>query len=280
MASIKYDIIEDNYSPHIAALCKLSIVFGTDGFSYGVVDNQLKVQVYQHHVLDRTAEGGVDWAGFLTNFRAPREILTQPYRTVRALVVQPHFTLVPAQWYRTEERATYLQHLTDLDANASIHTNVVPGYPVNVVYEMPRACQDWLNSIQPEAEYLHCVSGLVPLLRSRLETPHNVGVYFSGNRAFIFYFHEGQLIFANSFLYQTTRDALYFLLLVYDQFRLGTEYTPLWIMGHYQQKSELHRQIKKYFKSLHYVALPAGFRKGTKLSTVPEHDYVDLLAGI
>lgn len=280
MASIKYDIVEDNYSPHISALCKLSIVFGTDSFSYAVVDNQLKIQAYQHHVLDRNAQGQLDWAAFLNNLSAPREMLTRNYRAVRAMVVAPTFTLVPSQWYRTEERSTYLQHLTTPDSNALVHTDVIPGYPVNAVYEVPKVCQEWLNGIQPEAEYIHCVSALAPLLRSRLETPHNIAAYFMPNRVFIFYFHEGQLIFCNSFSYQTPRDALYFLLLVFDQFRLGTEYTPLWICGHYSEQSELHRQIKRYIKSLHYVKLPTGFRTGTKLSAIPEHLYVDLVAGI
>lgn len=280
MANIKYDIIEDNYSPHISALCKLSIVFGTDNFSYAVVDNQLKTQAYQHYVLEQDAQGGVDWTTFLSDFKSPRDILTRNYRAVRAMVVAPVFTLVPAQWYRAEERQTYLQHLTPAGSNASIHTDVIPGYPINVVFEIPQPCQHWLNQIQPEAEYVHCVSALVPLLRSRMETPHNVAAYFLSNRIFVFYFHEGQLIFCNSFTYATPQDALYFLMLVFDQFRLGTEYTPLWICGQYSQQSELHRQIKRYIKSLQYVHLPTGFRTGSKLNAVPEHYYVDLLAGI
>jgi len=97
---------------------------------------------------------------------------------------------------------------------------------------------------------------------------------------FIFYFHEGQVVFCNSYAYQTPRDALYFLLLVFDQFRLGTEYTPLWIMGQYTEQSELHRQIKRYIKSLQYIQLPTGFRAGTKLDAIPAHNYVDLVAGI
>lgn len=280
MASIKYDIIEDNYSPHISALCKLSIVFGTDSFSYAVVDNQLKTQAYQHYALERDAQGVVDWAAFLNDLQAPRELLTRNYRAVRAMVVAPVFTLVPAQWYRAEERNTYLKHLTTPGNNVVVHTDVIPGYPINVVFEIPEACQSWLQGIQSEAEYVHCASTLAPLLRSRMETPHNVAAYFMPNRVFIFYFHEGQLVFCNSFSYQTPRDALYFLLLVFDQFRLGTEYTPLWICGQYSEKSELHRQIQRYIKSLQYVHLPTGFRTGTKLSAIPEHLYVDLLAGI
>jgi hypothetical protein len=31
---------------------------------------------------------------------------------------------------------------------------------------------------------------------------------------------------------------------------------------------------------LHYVKLPTGFRTGTKLSAIPEHLYLDLVAGI
>lgn len=280
MANITYDIIEDNYSPHISALCKLSIVFGTDSFSYAVVDNQLKTQAYQHYELARDAQGSVDWASFLSELKSPRDILTRNYRSVRAMVVAPVFTLVPAQWYRAEERQTYLQHLTSASSNASMHTDVIPGYPINVVFEIPQQCQNWLNQIQPEAEYVHVVSALAPLLRSRMETPHNVAAYFLSDRIFVFYFHEGQLIFCNSFTYSTTQDALYFLMLVFDQFRLGTEYTPLWICGQYSQQSELHRQIKRYIKSLQYVHLPTGFRTGNKLNAVPEHFYVDLLAGI
>ena len=102
MASIKYDIVEDNYSPHISALCKLSIVFGTDSFSYAVVDNQLKIQAYQHYLLDRDAQGQLDWITFFNKLSAPREILTRKYRAVRAVVVAPTFTLVPSQWYRAE----------------------------------------------------------------------------------------------------------------------------------------------------------------------------------
>ncbi|HOY16661.1 MAG TPA: DUF3822 family protein [Haliscomenobacter sp.] len=280
MANLKYDIVEDNYSPHISALCKLSILFGMDSFSYAVVDNQQKIQAYQHYTLERDANGELDWAGFLATLHSPREMLTRNYRSVRAVVASPVFTLVPAQWYRVEEKLTYLQHLTTPSAQTIVQADVIPGYPMNAVYEIPNAAQAWLSNLQPEAEFVHCVSALAPLLRSRLETPHNVAAYFGPNRVFIFYFHEGQLVFCNSFSYQTARDALYFLLLVFDQFRLGTEYTPLWIMGHYTEQGELHRQIKRYIKSLQYVPLPAGFRSGTKLNAIPEHFYVDLVAGI
>jgi hypothetical protein len=280
LASLKYDIIEDNYSPHISALCKLSIVFGQDSFSYALVDNQLKIQAFQSHILEPDRHGKIDWAGFFDKFQSPRDILLKGYKAIRATVVSPVFALVPSQWYRAEEKATYLQHLTTPSAQSLIQAEVIPGYPVTVVYEMPEIFQTWFQGIQPETEFVHCVSTLAPLIRSRLETPHNVAVYFMSNQLFIFYFHEGQVVFCNSYAYQTPRDALYFLLLVFDQFRLGTEYTPLWIMGQYTEQSELHRLIKRYIKSLQYIPLPTGFRAGTKLEAIPGHHYVDLVAGI
>ena len=66
-------------------------------------------------------------------------------------------------------------------------------------------------------------------------------------------------------------------MLVFNQFDLTVEETPVFLSGQLMEDSEIYRLLVRYVKKLQFLDPPAFFQYGTKLAHHPKYLYFDLL---
>ena len=88
---------------------------------------------------------------------------------------------------------------------------------------------------------------------------------------------EGKnLIFSNSYSYQTSQDFIYHVLLVYNQFNLEPNDIPIHVSGQVIKDSEIFRMLYRYIRRTEIIAAPPTFVFGKKYEKIPDHFYFDL----
>jgi Protein of unknown function (DUF3822) len=273
LAIRKYDIVEDTHSKHIAGLSRLSILIGMDSFSYIVCDNLLRIQVFRMYSLPIGADHTPDWQSFFIDVSASDELLTLVYKEVCIGFAQPLFSLVPEAWYRPGDKKAYLEHLTNLLPNAIIGEDSLPSIQAKNVYYIPTPLQNWVQFRRTNPILRHFVSAISPAIRGLLVADQNVVAYLFLEQLFVFYFLEGRLVFANSFKFTSAKDVLYYVLLVFDQFKLSQDACPLWLGGIISPETEIYKQLYKYIHNVQLLPPNPGFNPGPKISQLPASYY-------
>ena len=76
----------------------------------------------------------------------------------------------------------------------------------------------------------------------------------------------------------SSQDFAYFILNVYEQFKLSAETTPLSISGSLTEDSDLFKVIYRYIRYIGFVNTPSYFRFGQQFTGIPQHFYFDLFS--
>lgn len=271
MAKLIHDIKENSYTPHIAALSRLGLFVGLDSFAYAVCDNQQRVHLYREYHMPEQNDANFDWQDFFQKLDPLDGALNLSYRQVKVVFASPKFTIVPTQWYREEERKTYLLHVSDLNKNSQVLAAEYPEQYAYQVFETPISAHEWLEKMPVQPQYSHLVGSLHGAVAAYFRAPDNVVVCFGLQRIFIFYYRGSSLIFSNSFACHSPKDVLYFVLLTLEQFNLNPDFTPVWIIGKMSQDTDLYRNLRRYIHSLYFAPGLTPLKLGEKLSQVPLH---------
>ena len=105
-----------------------------------------------------------------------------------------------------------------------------------------------------------------------------VFAHFLKDKLHLALFEKRQFIYYNSFSYTSANDVLYYVLLVYNQFKLETAVTPLYLSGHILENSEIFKILFRYITELRFMPEPSFLKFSKKFSEVPPHFYSDLVA--
>lgn len=157
--------------------------------------------------------------------------------------------LVPAQHF-TKENAT--QFYTNQFGNGDdmICFDEVTDYKLHVVHAVPDALLQELQRTA-EPELLHFYSCV---LRSNngVDAEEVISVHFTGKEIRVVAKREGQLKLAQTYLYTTPLDVVYYLLAICQQYGFAQSVTKLILSGLVSQDSAMYKELHQYFSNLQF----------------------------
>lgn len=86
-----------------------------------------------------------------------------------------------------------------------------------------------------------------------------------------------ELLFYNTFNYETNEDVLYYLLFTMEQFGLDPLYVKLALSGERGQADELVKSIRRYIKQVEFCVTGPAIELSGELASLPRHYYFTLL---
>lgn len=276
---ITREIIEDLFSARNTLSYELSILIGVDSFDYVLTDAGHQVLALLTSSFDPAK------STLSEQIRQEQErkhqLLKHSYKNVKVAYANEKMTLIPSRLYNDAERLTYLSQTITLKADDEIRVNDLPVLQAKNVFAIPNAIIDLVQQHFSGVRVFHLTSALLTGFRQSItpsERQFRVLVHLSGDLLYITLFDHAHLFFCNCFTYKNAKDFLYYILLVFKQFNLNPEETPLWLSGRLVPDSEIYRLLYRYIRHLHFVRLPAFYQAGPKLSEEPAHFYFDLLS--
>ena len=275
-----------NYDIAAAALAtgrsqdyELSILTGVDSFAYILRDrsnNQLLA--YRSATFDHADRA--DWPAALAALvgNDPR-LAAAPFGRTLLGWDGPEMTLVPTTLFDPGDPTSYLDQLTVVGLDHEVRHDELHDLGASLVFAARRA--DLLAAEQRFAAppAVHVAGGLLTVWagRSRRLNHAAVSCALRGNRMLVAGHRSGKLVYVNTFTYDGAQDAVYYLLLAYQQCDLAADRDPLYLAGEVLADSELYYQFYRYVEDIRFCQYGAPPSLPPELADLPGHLYFDLL---
>lgn len=268
--------MEDAFIKRSAPTFELSILSGIDSFTYMVSDGQQNILALREYELSE--ETGKD----LKNVLQTDRLVQLSYRNVRMIWSHPLAALIPTRLFNPADRQSLLGHLAEVPSNFLLKNDNIPQLSATNIYGVGEAHLNNLKQKFPGGRLFHLHSALYwgcRMLTSQ-QGGRQVFVHVRGDGFRALVFEGANLLLVNYYTYQSAKDFLYFILLLFEQFKLDQETTPLSMSGKILTDSEIYRLLSRYIRKLQVLQPPAFFKFGPKLSQKPKYFYFDLFCGL
>jgi len=254
---------------------KLSILIGMDSFCYVIYDPEKGLFWYRSFVL--TGEGYAPALTALEQLLRGEVALHKQYASTSVAFHMPHYSVIPDRLYRAEDHFAYMQHLTPLSGDDVLASDDLPSSRAHLVYRIPAAYQELVQQYLPHSHTIHVGS----LFVNHFHNLHFGGsgdqlyLYVSEKLLYLLYFKEGQFVFHNTFSFEASSDCLYYVLLVFEQFNLDQQQTPVHLCGQLLPDSEMFRLLQQYLGNIQTMELPMDLKLAKPLQEYPAYFYFD-----
>ena len=143
------------------------------------------------------------------------------------------------------------------DRNNFYHMNDrITEWQVSALYSMPSAVYSKLLAKFPFAEFCHAYTPALKIYNGFV-APDQVDIHFTTSHFRILVKKDGGLQLAQTYMYKTPLDVVYYLLKIFYEFSLDQSEAFLIVSGLVERDSALYKEMHHYFSNLHFAQSPA-----------------------
>jgi hypothetical protein len=252
----------------------LSLLIGTDRLSYLVVaPESKKLLLLKSYSLDAK----VAVLPQLSEIYAQDIILQSTFEKVELCLHTRRFCIVPDSLYRESKKAEYLQVQLSLSAQDVVLANRIHSIDAQVIYAIGADFYEWVTNNFKQAE-IYCVSaGIINnLIGKKADDEYKITTLWQSRSFQLTIVQKGKLILHQVYHFFSAEDALYYILLAYQQLGLSRERHTLWIAGDLVSASEIYKNLHIYIRNIEFVSRPEILQYSDNISKLPPHFYYDL----
>jgi len=163
----------------------------------------------------------------------------------------PQQTMVPSQVYKAEDAPILLQTMCGNTSDASIVSELVPGWQMYNIYAVPKDIYEWMNRKFPSGKYWHHHSVAIKTV-ARSDDSGCISIDLGTDNFSLVTGKSNTFLLAQNFSYSTPADVVYYLLKVCKQFELKQRDVKLVLSGLIEKDSALYKILHQYFLNLEF----------------------------
>jgi len=276
LGKIIFDILEDGFSRKLSPTYELSILTGIDSFTYMVSDGRQNVLALREHLLEKAS------VQELKETIASDRLLSLHYRNCRIIWAGPVSALIPTRLFNPQDRKSLIGHLTDVQDDLLLKYDQLTQLTATNVYGIEQPRWEVLSNKFPGARLFHIHSALYWGCRKYTGQQGGMQIFVNVRQGYfsLLLFEGSNLLLANRYPYQSAKDFIYFILLIFDQFKLNQESTPIFLSGKLLDQSDIYNMLVRYIRNVQFLKPPAFFQFGQKMTQKKHHFYFDLFYGL
>ncbi len=270
------DLVDELFNKNMASACHLSMQAGPDGFLVCVIDTKTSKFI----ALQSYPFSSRDLSGKISELISGSELLRCNYRSVSCAVVNGRSTLVPAALYEEEKKNELLGFNFQMDEDEEVFANNLRSVDAKNIFTVPKDLLATLRRSFPNAQMLHHSTCLVEgvLAAFRNQSGRKLVVHVQPSRFEVLVTSGKELVFYNSFRFQTSEDFIYYVLFVCEQLKLNPENTELVLLGEVERNSALYEILHKYIRHVRFGERSDNFEYSYKFNDLPKHFYFNLFS--
>lgn len=142
-----------------------------------------------------------------------------------------------------------LKTIYGINGNEFVLTEVIPEWQLNNISAIPKETNDFLVQKFSSAKYFHAYT----IGMKNIGVGVNFRIDFRTDEFSLIVVKENKLLLAQTFMYSTPEDVLYYLLKTTQQFSFSQTEVKLLASGLIEKESALYNELNNYF-------LNTGFR--------------------
>jgi hypothetical protein len=276
---VKYDIAESGL-PIGSADYELSILLGVDSFTYLILDTDRVGRAYRSYDLDGSTE---HWPLALQRLTTADELLREiAFKRIHVGWIAGRTTLVPSRLFAANQRRAYLEQLTDLQLEDRIWSVPIESLQLQLVYALNNGNFDAAERRFVPSVHYHLAAKLLGLWQETYRDRGLLGgavfALVRDRKLLLAGMTEGGLQFFNTFSFRDANDALYYLLLAFEQSGFDAHEVPLFLCGELMQDGTIFRTASRYIARIEFLGMPENYTLNTELSKLPAHFFYDLFS--
>ena len=291
MARINLDVTEFSFNPKNTAQYALTLLLGFDSVYYTIIDAANEVLVLRSFHFDHNKDQKNFTIGkALDSTLADDNYLKKTFRTTRILMDTMHYTCVPAKFFDASQKQLYFKNINAIVPEENIFlsenitlTDAILVYPIekelhakiNAVFPSSKI----LNSISTQVGYLLNPLGAKKLIMSTNSTDKTVYINFRDGYLQIFFIEGDHFVFSNNFKFSSPQDVVYYVLLIYKQFKLNPAIVPSYVGGTITEDSDIYKFLYRYIRYVYFLPSPSALKLGNQFTGVPSSFYNDIFWG-
>ena len=243
--------IDSTFEKDNTSRYKLSIQLCLDGFSFSILSSTNKcLALFQSKKLNSDSENNsID---VLKDKIRNCDYLNFTYKHVSIIWLTKKACLVPSDLFSENLARNSFQLCHPLLKSETITWNISPKLNAHIVFAIPSEIPIFIESQFPGSEISHqSLSFYQNVLKQDTNNKHPevfIEVYDNFFDAFIP--SSSLKHFANNFSFKDETDMVYFILNIYKQQKLNTEYSQLHISGKIEETSKAFQTLKRYIKDI------------------------------
>lgn len=272
MGKVIFERISDLFSKKSTVQYELSVLIGTDSSSYFFCDRQ------QHLLGIRQVEHpGTSLDAALEDLIRVDPNLERPFAKATIAFRQHRCTLVPSRLYEEKEKRHYLEQVLRLEPSEQVQTERLPEAGLVLVSAAETRLLDGVKHFFPGSRQFPVA---FPLLKALLHQTAGRKLWLNLHPGTITLLASDadKVLFFNSFSYQTARDVVYYVLMVYEELSWASEEVPITYSGQLLEDSEIMAQLRRYLPKPKPQLFPIWLPANNQPSIHHPHLFFDLLA--
>ncbi len=208
-------------------------------------------------------------------------ILSALYPEVHIAFIRPHYTIVPNKLYQSVDKAAYLFPLKSKSTTPELYqVNDLNMLDAKLIFSVPQAIIAFFESKYTQGvQYYNSFTTLINGFAREMKLLQGKHVWLNVQPTTlqIILFDGEALIFSNQFPFGNEKDFLYYVLLIYGQFKLDPETIPLHISGQLVKESAIYKKLYRYIRSISFVPISKSYQLNN-LPEKPDYFFFDLLS--
>ena len=257
----------------------LSIQLAQDGFSFSVLDTELKKFLALETFLLHNVETSIQFCKKLDQFIEEYGWLKNRFYKIYILYESPKATLVPEPLYEGSEKGLYLNFNHELTNYEQIRSDFLKNGEAYQIYSLPDCLKYRVDRNFKKAELFHFSTPLIESLiisNKNKDVSNKVFLNVRNTHLDIVILNDQGLRFFNSFYYSTPEDFIYYLLFVLEQLGFNPEDVDLRLMGDIKKFSKEYEVLFTYVRNVAFEPRTNSFRYSYVFDKLPAHFYYTL----
>ncbi len=260
---------------------ELSIQLSPDGFLFCLFHPELNKYLSYESIKLNGVNSETDYADKFEQTVHSNEWLSRSFNSVRVLYENTTSTIIPSSLYSQADKDLYARFNFSLPENNACHSDFINSIDAYLIYHMSKSLTKRIEHLFPKHKLNSTSAHLIEAL---LINYKNVGsekrMFVNVKNAFldIAIIEDKQVLFFNTFAYQSTEDFIYYIIFVIEQLNINPENIDLTFSGIIDKKSKLFETAYTYIRNIKFQKLPGIHNYSYIFNDVPAHYYFNLLS--
>ena len=272
-------VIDNNFDKNITTSYFLSIQLALDGFSFCVLDpiSNEYILFYHKNISINESLFGVTDSEIANN-----EYLQLPYQKTFVLFQTKHNTLIPSSLFDEKQKEDYLNfcfnpNKYEEEITFSHKIKMADSY---CIFSIPEKFSDLLSSKFSNVFYFNQTIPFIEsaLLNTTFNTDQHLVYINVQNSCFdIIIIAGNNLKLHNTFNFHNKKEFLYYTLLVFEQLKLNTHTSHIYLSGRVSKTDDIYSMLKKYIKHVEIANESKHFKFAAVFKQVSLVNHINLI---
>ncbi len=257
---------------------KLSIQLCLDGFSFSILNSDNKcLTLFKSKKLN--LDSGNSSIDILKDKIRNCDYFNLTYKHVSIIWLTKKACCIPSELFSETLAVDSFQLCHPLLKSEAINWNKCKELNAYIVYAIPSDLPAFLESQFPGAKINHQTLGFYQkALKQKTESLHpQIFIEVHDDFFDTFIPDKDNKHFTNSFFYKNETDMVYFILNIYKQQNLNTEYSQMYISGKIDETSKAFQILKRYIKNINIDHIDNDLLKKNHISNSIYNQFTKLL---